>query len=136
MLHVIHQDVLGLDVAVGDREHGEVVQASKDLIGIDLDQNRIDLSLLYDLVEVIRKVVHYYIQVLIFSLIGKEAVLHHQVVGMFEHFEDLVLTIFVFFILKNFLNCNFLSSGSIDSEVDHTESTLSGHSFYFVLRGR
>lgn len=55
---------------------------------------------------------------------------------MFEHFEDLMLTIFVFFILKNFLNCNFLSSGPIDSEVDHTESTLPGHSFYFVLRGR
>jgi hypothetical protein len=52
---------------------------------------------------------------------------------MLEHLEDLVLTIFVFFILKHFLNCDFLSSSSIDSEVDHTESTLPGHSFYFVL---
>lgn len=53
MLYVIHQDVLRLDVSVGDRQHGEVVEASEDLIGIDLDQNRIDLSLLDDLVEIV-----------------------------------------------------------------------------------
>lgn len=53
MFHVIHQDVLGFDVPVSDGEHGEVVEASEDLIGIDLDQDGIDLPFLDDLVEVV-----------------------------------------------------------------------------------
>jgi hypothetical protein len=53
MLHVIDQDVLWLDVSVCDGEHGEVVKPSEDLIGIDLDKDRIDFSLLDDLVEVV-----------------------------------------------------------------------------------
>lgn len=52
---------------------------------------------------------------------------------MLEHLQDLMLTIFVFFILKHFLNCDFLASGPIHSEVDHAESALPGHSFYLVL---
>lgn len=53
MLYVVHKNVLRLDIAVGDGEHGEVIEPSKDLIGIDLDQDRINLSLLDNLIEVI-----------------------------------------------------------------------------------
>lgn len=133
MLDPIHQDVLRLDVPMRDGQHEEVVQSSEDLIGIYLDQDGIDFSLLDDLVQIIGEVIHNDVEVLVISLIGEETVLHDEVVGVVQHFQDLVLTILIFFILEHLLYCYLFASGSIDAEVDYSEGSLSCDSLHLVF---
>ena len=58
MFDSVDQNILRLDISVGNREHVEVVEPSEYLVGINFDEERVDFFLLNDLVEVIRKVVH------------------------------------------------------------------------------
>ena len=85
------------------------------------------------MVQIIGEVLHYYVEVFIFALCCEETVLHLEIVRMVEHFQDGVLPVFVFFVLKYFLYCYLLACLSVGAEVDHSESTLAGYSFDFVL---
>ena len=85
MLDPIDQNILRLDVAMRNGQHKQIVQSSEDLIGINFDQQRIDLPLLDDLIEIVRVVIHNDIEVLIISLVGQKAILHDEVIGMIEH---------------------------------------------------
>lgn len=40
VLVFVDQDILGLDVAVGNGEHAEVIEAADNLIGVELDKER------------------------------------------------------------------------------------------------
>lgn len=53
MLDPINKNILRLDVPMRNRQHEKIVQSSEDLIGINLDQYGIDLSLLDDLIQII-----------------------------------------------------------------------------------
>jgi hypothetical protein len=76
VLDVVDEDVLGLDVAMGDGEHGEVVETSEYLVSVELDENGVNLSFFNYLVKVVREVVHHDVQVLVLSLVGQETILH------------------------------------------------------------
>lgn len=54
---------------------------------------------------------------------------------MIQHLQNLMLTIFIFFILEHLLNRYFLTSRSIYSEVDNPERSLASNPFNLVLRG-
>lgn len=54
---------------------------------------------------------------------------------MFEHLEDLMLTIFVLLVLEYLLYCYLLTGGPVGAEVYHTESALPRHSLYLELAG-
>lgn len=77
MLDAIHEYVLRLDVPMRDGKHEQIVESPEDLVRVDLDEHRIDFPLFDSLVQIIRVVIHDYVQVLIFALIGDEALLHH-----------------------------------------------------------
>jgi hypothetical protein len=55
---------------------GQVVEASQHLIGVDFDEERSELFLLDDLVEIVTVVVHDHIKVLFGAFGGEEVVLH------------------------------------------------------------
>jgi hypothetical protein len=44
-----------------------------------------------------------------------------------------VLTIFIFFVFKNLLNCYFFASRPIDSKVDDSKRTLARYSLDFIF---
>lgn len=46
---------------MGDGEHAEVIESSKDLVGIEFGENGADFFFLDELVEIVRIVVHDYI---------------------------------------------------------------------------
>lgn len=54
---------------------------------------------------------------------------------MVEHLQDLMLTIFIFFILEHLLYCYFLAGGTIHPEIHHPKGSLTSHPLNFILRG-
>lgn len=76
MFDFINQDILGFDVSVGNRQHGQIVESSEYLVGIDFDEQTIHLFLFDDLVEVVSEIVHDNVKVLGLAFVGEEAVLH------------------------------------------------------------
>ncbi len=136
MFVAIDEDILGLDVAVGDGEHEEVVESPEDLVGVELDEDGVDFPLLDDLVEVVGVVVHDDVEVLVVALVGREAVLHHQVVRVLQHLQDLVLPVLVLLILEHLFYCDLLTRTPVHPEVHHPERALPRHSLHLVLRSR
>lgn len=55
---------------------------------------------------------------------------------MLQHFQDLMLTIFILLVLEHFLYCNFLTCGSIDTKVYNPKSALACYSFDLELACR
>jgi hypothetical protein len=53
------------------------------LIDVDFGENGRDFFLSDDLVQIIREIVHYYVEVLFLSLSGEIALLHLQIIGVF-----------------------------------------------------
>lgn len=82
MFEFVNQNVLGFDVSVCDRDHGEIVEASEDLVDVEFGEERCDFFLFDRLVEIIREVVHHDVQILFFSLTCEESLSHLQIVGM------------------------------------------------------
>ena len=99
MLDAIYQYILRFNVSMCYREHGQVIETSEDLIGINFDEKPVDLLFFDNLVEIITEVVHNDVKVLWLTFIGKETVGHDQIIWMFKDFQYLMLPIFIFFIL-------------------------------------
>jgi len=55
---LVDQNVVRLDVSVGDRQHGEVVEASEDLVEIDFGKGGGDFFVFDELVQIVGEVVH------------------------------------------------------------------------------
>jgi hypothetical protein len=132
---LVDEDVLGFDVAVGDGQHAQVVEGAEDLVDVEFGEQGRDLFLFYQLVEVVREVVHYDVEVLLIALVGEEGVFHEEVVGVFQHFQDGVLPVFVLLVLEYFFYCDFLADRAIHAEVHYSEGALAGYPFDFVLGG-
>jgi len=135
MLIFVDEYVLRFDVPVGDREHGEVVEASEDLVDVEFGEEGCDFLLFDGLVEIVWEVVHDDVEVLFFTLVREESLPHLQVVWMFQHLQDGVLTVLILLILEHFLDGYLLSSGPVDSEIDNSEGAFASHSLDFIPTG-
>jgi hypothetical protein len=49
----IDYNILRFDIPMGYGEHGEIVESSKDLIGVEFGEHGIDFFLFDDLIEVV-----------------------------------------------------------------------------------
>lgn len=114
-------------------DHGEIVEPSEQLVGVDLDQERVHLLLLDHLVQVVREVVRDDVEVLHLAFVGQEAVLHQQVVRMFQHLQDLVFPVLVFLVLQHLLNGYLLACCSVCPEIDHSKGALPCHPLNLIL---
>ena len=103
------------------------------MISIEFDQRRVNLLLLNDLVEIVREVVHNNVQILRITFVSEKTVLHDEIIRMFEHRQYLMLSIFVFLVLKDFLDGNSLSCLSVGPEVHNTKSSFPCYSLYLVF---
>ena len=129
----INQNILWFYISVCDGQHVQIVEPSKNLISIQFDQRRVYLLLLHNLVEIIRVVVHDYVQILRITLVSKKTVLHDEIIWVFEHCQYLMFSVLVFLILKNFLDCYSLSGLSVGPEVHNTKSSFACNSLNLVF---
>lgn len=52
---------------------------------------------------------------------------------MLQHFQNLMLSVFIFFILQHFFYCYSLTVRFVDSEIHNSKGPFPGHSLNFVL---
>lgn len=109
MLVLIDENVLGLDVPVGDGKHAEVVETSDQLVGIEFGEERRHFFLFDQLVQIVRVVLHHDVQVLVFAFRGQVAVLHKQVVRVVQHLKNSVLPVLVLPVLEDLLDGDLVS---------------------------
>ena len=136
MFVLVHQNILRLDVSMRNRQHTQIVEPAIDLVDVYLSQQGRYLLLLHQLVQVVRKVVHHDVQVLLLPLVRQKTVFHHQVVRVPQHLQNRVLPVLVLLVLEHLLYRYLLARRTVNSEVHHPESTLTCHSLNLVLGTR
>lgn len=115
---------------MGDAQLMNIEESSEDLIAYDLNVHRcksFSACLPYESIKVSIIASHHDIQVLpSFLNSGKTAKNFHQKVTP-EHIYNLNLSIFIFGVLEDLFNSNYLASSSDSSFVNFTESSLSNN---------
>lgn len=86
-----------------------------------------------NLIQIIAVIVHDDIQKLLRALSSNKVVFHDQYVGVFDLLQNLQLSVLIFFVLKHFLDSNFLVGGNNTAIVDSTKRTLSSDTLDLVL---
>ena len=103
------------------------------MIGVNFDEKASDFFLFDNLVEVIAEVVHNDVEILRLPFIGEETICHDQVIRVLQHFQYLVLSIFVLLVLQDLFDRYPLSSEPVSAEIHHSKSSLTCHALDLVL---
>jgi len=135
----IYQQVLWLNISVTNTERMNISQRSEHLIRIQFNQNirnsLFSFSVIsHNLVEGFRNEIHNNIQkyfILLFAL-SIESVSQHCNVRMFQLLKNLQFSIFISFILEDFLNCNSFASFSKSCLKYNTKRSISNDSLSVI----
>lgn len=112
----IDQDILGLNVSVADADCVDVGDTPQQLVCVELNQERRNcLShlevLLHNSVYCLRNKVHHHVQIDLVRFLTRcvEGLSHLDAVRVFEHFQNLQLSVLVSLVLENLLDGNSFS---------------------------
>lgn len=116
-----------------NRYKTEIIEPPQDLIRVQLDKKRRKFFPFNDLVQILRIVVHYNVQIFFFLLLREEVILHLQNAGVFYLFEDVQLTIFILFILEDFFKGDLLPGQAHPAVVYNSKCASASHPIDLVL---
>lgn len=128
----VNEDILGLDISMADALSMDIGNGSKQLVGVDLDQQVWDhllhlQVLFHDTVCGIWDVVHHHIKVNFLWLVsvGVKRLTHFDAVRVVKHLENLQLSVLVALVLEHLLDGHGLACLRNCCLEDDSERTVS-----------